>query len=150
VRHTTDAFVAILRGVFLSLVVYWLGVWIIDATQGPAHLLPCAKYVGWTACVTGTMLTAYSLGEPSDRIVLFGLGSLASAIPLTFLAHSDVILLGNLTYSARVAAAEGRRPIDPILFNEHMAFHVLPALIGLVTVLSLAGTIVFRQKPDRY
>lgn len=148
--HPTDAFVAIIRGIFLSLVVYWLGVWIIHTIQTPGHLLPYAKYVGWAACVAGTMLTAYSLGEPSDRIVLFGLGSLAIAIPFTFLAHSDVVLLGNLTYSARVAAADGRGPIDPVLFDRHMAFHVLPALFGFVTVLSLAGTIVFRQKRDRY
>ncbi len=149
-RRPTDAFVAILRGIFLSLIVYWLGVWIIRETQGPAHLLPYAKYVGWAACAAGTMLTAYSLGEPSDRIVLFGLGCLAIAIPFTFLAHSDVVLLGNLTYSARVAVAEGRQAIDPILLNKHMAFHVLPALFGFITILSLAGTVMFQQKPDRY
>ncbi len=90
------------------------------------------------------------LGEPSGRIVLFGLGSLAIAIPLTFLGQSDVLLPDNLTYPARVATAEGRNPIDPISFNKHMAFQVLPGLFGLVTILYLAGTIMFRQKPDRY
>lgn len=149
-RRSTDSFIAILRGILLSLVVYWVGIWIIHGLQGPAHLLPHAKYVGWAACVLGTMITAYSLAEPSDRVILFGLGSLAIAIPMTYLAQSDVLLLGSLTYSARVAVAEGKSPVSPILFNKHMAFHVLPGLFGLVTILSLAGTVMFRQRPDRY
>jgi hypothetical protein len=67
---------------------------------------------------------------------------------MTILGES-VRLLRVLTFAAHVEAVSGRG-VNIVAENRYLAFHLLPALFLGITIICLAGTLMFRQRPDRY
>ena len=142
-----DPFAAFLKGVAASLFVYWFGVWVVQEIAAE-QLIPYARYLGWAACAIATLVTAHSVGEPRDRAVLFAFAAFVAAIPMAILGES-VRLLRVLTFAARVEAVSGRG-VNIVAENRYLAFHLLPALFLGITIICLAGTLMFRQRQDRY
>jgi hypothetical protein len=142
-----NPFSALLKGVAASLFIYWFGVWVVQEIAAE-QLIPYARYIGWAACAIATLVTAYSVGEPWDRAVLFAFAAFVAAIPMAILAESAK-LLRVLTFAARVEAVSGAR-VNIVAQNRYLAFHVLPAIFLGITIICLAGTLMFRQRPDRY
>ncbi len=142
-----DPFIALLKGIAASLLVYWIGVWCVREFV-PDQLYPYARYLGWAACVVATLVTSTALGEPFDRVTLFGVAALAVTIPMTFMGES-VRRLHVLTFDARVDAMSGAG-VNIAARNHYFAFHLLPVVTGAITIICVAGTIMFRQRPDRY
>lgn len=142
----SDPFTAFLKGVAASVFVYWFGVWVVQEVD-PEQLIPYARYVGWAACALATLVTAHSVGGPRDRAILFAFTALAATIPMAILGES-VRLLRVLTFAARVEAVTGGG-MNIAAEHRYLAFHLLPALFLGITVICLAGTLMFRQRPDR-
>lgn len=142
-----NPFVAFLKGVAASLFVYWFGVWVVQELAAE-QLIPYARYVGWAACAIATFVTAHSVGEPRDRAILFAFAALVVTIPMAILGES-VRLLRVLTFAAHVEAVSGAR-VNIVAQNRHLAFHLLPGIFLGITLICLAGTLMFRQRPDRY
>ncbi len=143
--ESSDALIAVLKGIAASLVFYWVGVWVVQVVSEET-LMPNARYVGWLACAIGTYVTAKAVGQPRDESALFAVLAFFIAIPLTFMGESTT-LLRNLTFAARMEAVTGRRP-DPLASSRYLAFHVLPAVFGGITLLCLMGTLMFRNRTN--
>lgn len=142
----SDPFTAFLGGVAASVFVYWVGVLALQEIA-PELLIPYARYVGWAACGIATFVTAQSVGEPRDRAILFGFTALVATIPMSILGES-VRLLRVLTFAVRVEALTGAG-MNVEAENRYLAFHLLPALFLGITVICLAGALMFRRRPDR-
>ena len=65
------------------------------------------------------------------------------------LLGENVRLLRVLTFAAHVEAVYGAK-VDIAAQNRYLAFHLFPALFLGITIICLAGTLMFRQRPDRY
>ncbi len=141
----SDPFVAVVKGVAASLLIYWFGVLGVQQIFGN-ELMPYARYLGWLACTVAALVTARSIGEPWDRATMFGLATLIVAVPMTYLGES-VRMLNIITFAGRAEATLGIN--DVVAKNRYMALHLLPTVFGLITIVAVAGTLMFRQRLDR-
>ncbi len=132
----SDPFVSIALGIAASLLVYWTGVWVLQEISAE-NLMPYARYLGWTACSIGTLITAHSLGEEMERAVLFAITAFVIAIPLSLMGES-VTHLRVLTFAVRVEAVMGTK-VDIAARNHDFAFHLLPGIFGGSTILMSCG-----------